>query len=879
MDTQPKIPTLKDSQKPQVKVRGLEAGVSLFDRLKQFKKKDLAFILAGLGTLFMAPLAEHFMMSPESGDGALHQGWGQNGNKGIFGDGSGGNPNEVGVNGMASGGPTGGGSDIITPLNVRDPSALVMGPGATQQPPTNSVMPSSPPPTAPPTHSDSELKDALAAGGRAAGAAAKAVKALVPVPKIALGGGPLRGLGVANGASSATAGLSAPGAAAGSSKGGGSNMPGVRGGSGIKGVTRGNEGNGADALSALKNAANNAADRFNRGEATKALSDAAAQGIPTGGGSFGGNGAGLPGSGDKGGGGNQDKSSKNVGESLAFLKMKAMQDAQIALWAEEQKAGDSKLEALKIRNTTAESLASTFATDMGKKVDACIFKGPKHGDCMGTGGATAYICTLNPVTEPPVNQSFSADLINEESNWQSACSHDTGGKDKVTEHASYILSGSDLRQCNGTVVNPIPVAVACVANGKTTAAKKGGSNPKAPDAFDGMNTATLGNLCKIAIDKGAKAPAEIKPYYDSLKAAAGQLVAVRDALFKGAGDADLATCGASPITLPEPQLDPSMTKDDGPNDASALEAAKKAQSMTVGKAADDASGAVAQMKPLVAENDQKSLDAISKQMPGADLLKKAVYHRAKASAVLAMMEQSGSPLNSVKTLDVEKLKAVKGVDNVKDAELYNGQLKGSQKELQDYENQLRIQVSNIKPYQDDLGAFAVADEKGGDPTLKRVVQTNVAFTGVANGSDLKPAKVDESADKKTAAVSLGNAVKPVTDAIEKAHTSVGDGKIVAATPSPAPAAAPAPTTAPDPKDATAAVNNYLQHKDDANAKATAQKYLDTANGDTQQMRDTQTAALNTDEKALLTVVLPPDPTTPGAPASASASTTAAFVKR
>ena len=65
---QPKIPTLKDSQKPQVKIKGLAAGLSLFDRLKQFKKKDLALILAGLGTLFMAPLAEHFMMAPEGGD-------------------------------------------------------------------------------------------------------------------------------------------------------------------------------------------------------------------------------------------------------------------------------------------------------------------------------------------------------------------------------------------------------------------------------------------------------------------------------------------------------------------------------------------------------------------------------------------------------------------------------------------------------------------------------------------------------------------------------------------------------------------------------------------------------------------------------------------
>ena len=90
MDQQPKIPTLKDAQKPQVKIKGMGAGVTLFDRLKQFKKKDLAFILAGLGTLFMAPLAEHFMMAPESGDASLQQGWG--GGKGpgsnLFGSGS-----------------------------------------------------------------------------------------------------------------------------------------------------------------------------------------------------------------------------------------------------------------------------------------------------------------------------------------------------------------------------------------------------------------------------------------------------------------------------------------------------------------------------------------------------------------------------------------------------------------------------------------------------------------------------------------------------------------------------------------------------------------------------------------------------------------------
>jgi hypothetical protein len=86
----PKIPTLKDSQKPQVKIRGLQAGATFVERLKQFRKKDLAFILAGLGTLLMAPLAEHFLMSPETGDSTLSQGFGGRGSggSGLFGAGS-----------------------------------------------------------------------------------------------------------------------------------------------------------------------------------------------------------------------------------------------------------------------------------------------------------------------------------------------------------------------------------------------------------------------------------------------------------------------------------------------------------------------------------------------------------------------------------------------------------------------------------------------------------------------------------------------------------------------------------------------------------------------------------------------------------------------
>jgi len=181
----PQIPSFKESPKPQLKIKGLASSLSLIERLKQFKKKDLAFILAGLGVLFMAPLAEHFLMSPDSGQGAFKEGWGFRG--GEFG--KGGSPYEGGLSGLAPGSLVGAGGDIITPLNVRDPSALVMGPGATQQPPAG----------APPKEDKKEdwktaLRDAATAGAKEA-----TKKASLPVPKIPLSAGGLRGLGAASG--------------------------------------------------------------------------------------------------------------------------------------------------------------------------------------------------------------------------------------------------------------------------------------------------------------------------------------------------------------------------------------------------------------------------------------------------------------------------------------------------------------------------------------------------------------------------------------------------------------------------------------------------------------------------------------------------------
>lgn len=409
----PKIPTLKDSQKPQVKIRGLEAGVTLFDRLKQFKKKDLAFILAGLGTLFMAPLAEHFMMAPESGDPNLQAGFGGGkGGPGLF-SGNGSSPYEPGATGLAPGGAVGGLSDIITPLNVRDPSALVMGPGATQQPQAGSVAPPTPPPTAPVARNDSDLKDALAASARGVGGAAKAAKSLLPVPKVALGGSGLRGLGVSSGGTSASAGLgpisasNVPNKAA--TGGGLSNVRAVPGYGGVAGGRSGTQGGGG--LEGLKKAASDAGERMNQGSASAALNDAANQAIPNGGSGLGGNGAGGTGASDKPDSGNQDKSAKSVGESLDFLKQKAIQEKKIELWAKEQEANDMNLQMAQMRN---DALKTIVSDGFAKPLASCIGNIMGGSNCIDPTKTPASVkCEggRNPGTYPAAMITSSCDKV------------------------------------------------------------------------------------------------------------------------------------------------------------------------------------------------------------------------------------------------------------------------------------------------------------------------------------------------------------------------------------------------------------------------------------------------------------------------------------
>jgi hypothetical protein len=488
---QPKIPTLKDSQKPQVKLRGLSAGATLFDRLKQFKKKDLAFILAGLGTLMMAPLAEHFMMAPETGDAMNAGPGGGGGGRGIFGGGR--SPYEQGDQ-SAVGGPSGGGSDVITPLNVRDPSSLIMGPGSAQQPPTQSAAPTAPPPAGPKGPSDADLKDALAASAvNAASAAVK--KAPLPVPKIGLNGSTLRGLGVATGGSSSSAGgpgLAAPAQANFSRGGGGTNMPGVKGGGNIAAVTRGQT-TGGSGLDALKAAADKAGNVFNRaGSAGAALNAAASQAIPTGGGLGSGAGQGGASPNDKAGSGNSAKESKSAGESLAYQMMKENMEKQLELYWKEKEAMDPTLELYKIRNSMAENVTGAIATSIGQ------WAGTFLTNALGGPSAGWYVCgpsnapTYGPIAASAIAPTCSGGCTTTNSGGGSA-----GGGSSTNLLGCFNAANASILNCQG---QPIPGATNCgtVGGGGPAA---GPAAPAAPPAGapgitgSGANptiTATLG---------------------------------------------------------------------------------------------------------------------------------------------------------------------------------------------------------------------------------------------------------------------------------------------------------------------------------------------------------------------------------------------------
>jgi hypothetical protein len=414
----PQIPTLKDTKagkKPELKIKGLSA-LSLMDRVKQFKRKDLAFILSGLGVLFMAPLAEHFMLSPETSEpnGAFKEGWGFRDASGQLGKSG---PYEPGVSGLAPGSLLGGGGDIITPLNVRDPSALVMGPGASQQAPVTSQAASTPPPSsASSSKPSSDWKDALAnAASKGAKEATRA--ASLPVPKIPLQGG-LRGLGALSGGGGGGSFSLAPISA--------SNVPnsptGSRSLTGVtdknfKGLaTRGPNVGGGGSLENLKKAADAAGSKFGAsGSAARDLDNAAAA-------SQIGNGADGNGAGGAGGGnsaaekqtsGNNNQGGRSQGEGLEF--MIAKERAMKALEREQKRIEKSLLSSgyaweMFGSELLGESLKTLLNKGFMEPIASCIGKAMTPGESCRPDPAAApgFTCAGDAQGKPTGKQQWYA---------------------------------------------------------------------------------------------------------------------------------------------------------------------------------------------------------------------------------------------------------------------------------------------------------------------------------------------------------------------------------------------------------------------------------------------------------------------------------------
>ncbi|MBI4676856.1 MAG: hypothetical protein HY748_04675 [Elusimicrobia bacterium] len=398
------IPSLKDTKKPELKIKGLAAGMSLVDRVKSFRKKDLAFIAAGLAVLFLAPLVEHFLMAPDGGPrGAFQPGWGTRGEAGQSPWGGGRSPYEPGVTGLAPGGLLGTGSEIITPLNVRDPASLVMGPGQSAAQPVTAPAPTQAAPAKP----ASDWKDALAAAaGRSASAATKS--ASLPVPKVPLQGS-LRGLGVLGGGGS---GASWSGGGVGPAAGSGkpaqsSSLTNVKTPTGYQGVAgrRGNSPSGS--IEDLKKAANDAAGNYNRGGGAGGnllTASDASQAIPGGSSSGGAGGAAGDGKEDKAGGQNKDMRSNQRGEpSLDYILQKENAMRQLELdWQKKTKKEMFPIEMQQEVQKTMlmDGLVKPFAGAIGKGIEglldplfnrdaatqiACIPVGSKKAKPYGSG--------------------------------------------------------------------------------------------------------------------------------------------------------------------------------------------------------------------------------------------------------------------------------------------------------------------------------------------------------------------------------------------------------------------------------------------------------------------------------------------------------------
>ncbi|MFA5138895.1 MAG: hypothetical protein WC728_06630 [Elusimicrobiota bacterium] len=346
-------------------------------RFKGLKSRDLAFIVAGLAVLIMAPVAEFVLSSSDDGSGTLRQGFDQ---KGDFFTGAG-SPYEEGIGGMAPGGLPGHAGDVITPLNVRDPISLIMGPGGDEKPmeaPRDAVK-------SPEKKKDVSWKDAVIAAKTGVSKAAKKVRLPKPSAKLAsklnwlssLSGGS-HGSGISLAAPSSQGLLSSPRA--------GSNLSHVQPAPGYRGADRRGIATGGSGAGSLF-------DGRRTGPAG-GPSGFSLDNLPSGTGtSATGMGFGSPGSDSpsKAGGNNAQEGSKNVSpkekEDLAFLARKMNMEKAIDLkWA--KKRYDELERKKMIEQTLLQTAQQAFLKILDKLLEGAKAGGKDSGGSPGGPGGS-----------------------------------------------------------------------------------------------------------------------------------------------------------------------------------------------------------------------------------------------------------------------------------------------------------------------------------------------------------------------------------------------------------------------------------------------------------------------------------------------------------
>jgi len=380
-------------------LKGIHGG-TLVNRIKGLKSKDIVFIAAGLSVLLLAPIAEHMISSPEDQGGTLQQGFSAPGN-GLFG---GDNPYEPGMANIAPGNLPGQGTEVVTPLNVRDPASLIMSPGGEEKKPVPQIEP--PKTTAQP---DRGWNDALASAAKK-GVSKAAAKAHLPMPNSKLA--KISGLGSPSGGTHASLNLAAPtGAGLFSSPNSQDHMARVSAIPGYNGAgRRSNAGGTGGAISGF-------GGRTGGGGSGGSASESMPGGISGGGSGMSG---GLPWSADPSKNPGNNGASGNISinitqkEDLAWLRRKMEMEKAVDLkWAKK------KYDQLE-RKKMLEQLAAQTAQQAFLKILDKLLEGAKGGGDDAGGGAggddsakpdpTGPETETNPGDQPrPVSQAYRID--------------------------------------------------------------------------------------------------------------------------------------------------------------------------------------------------------------------------------------------------------------------------------------------------------------------------------------------------------------------------------------------------------------------------------------------------------------------------------------